>query len=153
MEQTGKVVALDREYATVEIKRLSACDSCHKAESGCAVCSLMSAGSTHRARALNTVGAAVGDRVVLVADDSRILLYSVLVFILPLVLSAAAYATASLLGATTAICAVAVAAAFAASFVLLFFTLDRREKKQPKIRISRVLAEGESLDLSCGEDL
>ena len=143
MEQMGKVIATDGKYATVEIKRLSACESCHKAESGCAVCSLMSAGSTHKARVQNPVGARVGDRVVLVADDSRILLYSLLVFILPLAVSAAAYAVASLLGATAAISAAGVAAAFAATFISLYFTLDRREKKQPKIRISRIVSEQE----------
>ena len=141
MEQTGKVVAVDGKVATVEIKRLSACDSCHNAESGCAVCSLLSGGSTHTSCVRDPIGVSVGDRVLIVADDSRILAYSLLVFVLPLLAAAAAYGVAVLLGAEALWRAASAVISFIAFYVLLYFTLNKSEKKRPASRIVRIISE------------
>lgn len=147
MEQTGRVIAVDGKIATVQIKRLSACESCHKAESGCAVCSLLSGNSSsHTSRVKNPIGAAVGDRVLLVADDSMILLYSALVFVLPIIVAAIAYAITAALGGETVLCVILPAVAFVSVFVVLYFSLNKREGKNPGIRIERVLEDAKETD-------
>lgn len=147
MEQTGRVIAVDGKNATVQIKRLSACESCHKAESGCAVCSLLSGNSSsHTSRVKNPIGAAVGDRVLLVADDSKILIYSALVFVLPIIVAAASYAIAAALGGELFVCVIATAISFASVFVALYFSLNRREAQNPGIRIERILEDSDATE-------
>lgn len=152
MEQNARVISVERGFATVEIKRLAACDTCHKAESGCAVCSLLSSGAVHTSRVKDPIGVSVGDRVLLVANDSRILLYSLLVFILPLVSAAVAYAVAALVGASLVWRVASAAFFFIAFYVLLYFTVNKSEKRSPGIRIACVLPEGDTVGCSEKED-
>ncbi|MBQ7335045.1 MAG: SoxR reducing system RseC family protein [Clostridia bacterium] len=87
MQTKAVVISVDGSYATVETERTSACDGCHKAEEGgCSVCSLMGAGRKISAVAQNSVGANVGDVVLIESATGRMLWYAALVFILPLVI-------------------------------------------------------------------
>ena len=75
----------------------------------------------------------------LVADDSKILLYSALVFVLPIIVSAIAYAIAAALGGELPTRVIVTAASFASVFVALYFSLNRIEAQNPGIRIKRIL--------------
>ena len=87
MESVGYVVAAAGDCATVEVRRTSACEGCHKsAEGGCSVCTLMGGENSRatRARVRNPLGAKPGDRVRIESPASRVLLWAAAVFLLPL---------------------------------------------------------------------
>ena len=74
MQTKATVISVDGLYATVEAERNSACDGCHKAEEGgCSVCTLMGSDRKIATRAINEIGAKVGDRVVIESHDGRML--------------------------------------------------------------------------------
>ncbi len=102
MKTNATVISTDGEFALVEVVRLSACEGCHKAESGsCSVCSLTSGGiKKTTVRAQNTLGAAVGEKVVVESSSRRILLYAAVLFLLPIFLFAAGFGVSSLFTAT-----------------------------------------------------
>ncbi len=97
MKTRARVVALlGNDLVTVEIDRRAACDGCHKNEEGqeCSVCTLLGGSRTLATRAKNRAGAAVGDLVEVESATSRMMLYAVLVFLLPLVVALAGYCIA-----------------------------------------------------------
>ena len=78
------VVAVEGEYAMVSSQRKSACGSCHAEQS----CSVLSGGGGKRdtqIRAMNPVGAEVGQRVQLEVSESQFLKASFLVYVLPVI--------------------------------------------------------------------
>lgn len=94
MKSEGRVVSTDGKYAVVATERRAACEGCHKrGEDGtCSVCTLLGGETRLDTRALNRVGAVVGDTVELESSSERMLGYAALVFILPCVIAIAAYA-------------------------------------------------------------
>lgn len=100
MLNTAVVIEADRDRAVVRVERKSACEGCHKASGGkdCAVCGLVGGNRTVDARAINSVGAGVGDTVEIESASSLVLLYAALVFLLPTVLAIVGYGVAYLLG-------------------------------------------------------
>ncbi|MBF0381362.1 MAG: SoxR reducing system RseC family protein [Magnetococcales bacterium] len=78
------VVAVDGQYATVSSQRKSACGSCH-AESSCNVLSGGKTKQDTQIRAMNPVGALVGQRVLLEISEQQFLKASFLVYVLPVV--------------------------------------------------------------------
>ena len=94
MLTTAKVIKVEKDCTIVEVKRKSACDGCHKMTSGegCGVCSLLGADSRFTARAENRVGAREGDRVEVRSASGRVLFYSALVFLVPVVVGILLYA-------------------------------------------------------------
>lgn len=94
MLTTAKVVATEGKVATVEVQRKSACEGCHKMTSGegCGVCSLLGSDNRFTAKAENGLGAKVGDRVEIETGTGRVLFYSALVFLLPVVVGILLYA-------------------------------------------------------------
>lgn len=85
--ESGKVVALEGSRAWVQTIRTSACQSC-SARSGCGQRALASVtgGRANRVRVDNTVGARVGDEVVLGIDEQALLRASLWVYGAPLLL-------------------------------------------------------------------
>lgn len=83
MREEVLVVAIENEkYAMVSSQRKSACGSCH-AEASCGV---LSGGTTKRdtqIRAMNPIGAQVGQRVELEISEEQFLKASFLVYLLP----------------------------------------------------------------------
>jgi len=78
------VVAVDGLYAMVSSQRKSACGSCHAEPS----CSVLSGGGTKhdtKIRAMNPVGALVGQRVELEISEQQFLKASFLVYVLPII--------------------------------------------------------------------
>ena len=96
MQTKATVISVDGKFAIVETERTSACEGCHTApDGGCSVCSMMGSDKKLSARALNTVGAKVGDRVAVESHTARMLWYAVLVFLLPLFLALAGWGIAT----------------------------------------------------------
>ena len=88
MQTKATVIAIDGIFATVETERKSACDGCHKAEEGgCSVCSLMGGDRKIATKALNSLNAGVGDRVLIESKTTRMLGYGLLVFIAPIIIA------------------------------------------------------------------
>ena len=101
MKTQALVTAVHKDgTATVSIDRRAACDGCHKNEEGkeCSVCSLLGGDRTLCTRAKNSLGAEVGDLVLVESATSRMLFYAVLVFLVPLLAAIAGYLIAAALG-------------------------------------------------------
>ena len=93
MLTTAKVIKVEGNCAIVEVQRKSACDGCHKMTSGegCGVCSLLGSDSRFTARADNRIGAREGDRVEVRSATGRVLMYSALVFLVPVIVGILLY--------------------------------------------------------------
>ncbi|MDH3974625.1 MAG: SoxR reducing system RseC family protein [Deltaproteobacteria bacterium] len=83
LEEEGKVVKLEGGYAIIHTERGSSCDGC-SAKSSCHTMS-DSGGRLMEMRAINSVGAQVGDRVKVAIDSIVLLKSSFLVYVLPLI--------------------------------------------------------------------
>ena len=102
MRTKAKVISTEADFAIVESVRLSACEGCHKVDSGsCSVCSLVG-GSVKKttARAENKIGAQVGDDVIVESSSRRMLLYAASLFLLPLLLIAIGFGIAAIFTST-----------------------------------------------------
>ena len=142
MRNEARVVAVNGRRATVEVKRLSACEGCHKKVEGegCSVCTLMGGDGIICAEAENTIGAQVGDRVVIESGTGRMLWYAALVFLLPIVLALAAYGVAARFTESAAWQLGAAAIAFVGTFVGLFAYSKAVQKKRCDARIVEILS-------------
>lgn len=85
IEESGRIVRLDGDYAVVDTERRSSCNSC-SVQKGCGSGSLaqLFGTRTHQIRALNRIGAQAGDEVVLGIDETMLVRGSILVYLLPL---------------------------------------------------------------------
>ena len=118
MQTKAVVIATDGMFATVETERKSACEGCHKAEEGgCSVCSLMGSDRKIATKAINTVGARIGDTVMIESNTSRMLWYAVLVFILPILVALIGWGISSLFTAKLAVQTISAFAGFALSLL------------------------------------
>ncbi len=86
LEEYGTVIQLEEQYAWVETERNSSCSSC-AARSGCGTGVLAKVLSRRqgRVRAINSIGAHTGDRVVLGLAEDALLQGSAAVYLVPLV--------------------------------------------------------------------
>lgn len=85
--ETARVAAVDHDgHAWVETQRQSACNSC-SVQKGCGsgVMAKYFSGRRARIRVVNTVGAAVGDEVVIGIDDGLLVRASIAAYFMPLV--------------------------------------------------------------------
>ena len=89
---------IDGDHAVVSVPRKSACG--HDCEE-CAGCGV--SGAAVRAKALNTVGARVGQKVVVQSDTKKMLRIVALVYMLPLVLFLAGYVIPALMGTSVGV--------------------------------------------------
>ena len=89
---------IDRDHAVISVPRKSACG--HDCEE-CAGCGV--SGAAVHAKALNTVGANVGQKVVVHSDTKKMLRIVTLVYFLPVVLFLAGYLVPALMGAGVAL--------------------------------------------------
>ena len=141
MKNEAKVISVDGEFAVVEVQRVSACEGCHKYEEGkgCSVCTLMGGDRSFSAKASNSIGAKVGDRVFIESRTTRVMLYACLVFILPIAVSILGYAIASCI---TVSAAWRVAGAFIGlclTFMGLFFYSRALSKKRCDVEITEII--------------
>jgi sigma-E factor negative regulatory protein RseC len=89
---------IDGDHAVVSVPRKSACG--HDCEE-CAGCGV--SGAAVRAKALNTVGAKVGQKVVVQSDTKKMLRIVALVYMLPVVLFLAGYVIPALMGTSVGV--------------------------------------------------
>lgn len=91
MKQTAIVKEVTGDTAILLVKRQTMCDGCHK-ESGCGGCAQMLEVSVK-----NSLNASVGDTVTIQTPGATVIGVAALVFLLPLLLSFAAYGIAAML--------------------------------------------------------
>lgn len=149
MEQRAKVSGTDGRYAIISVSRSTMCEGCHK-DGGCGghceLSGIMGDNKTVEARAINEIGAAVGDTVEVETESRTVLFYAGLVFLAPILLAVIFYSVAEGIFASDGISV----GASAVGFVLTFLGIalyDRKKKAQtPTIRIIRICCRGESRD-------
>ncbi len=141
MEEEGSVVKVEAGYAIVKAERGSSCEGCGSKAS----CHAMSGseGKSMQIRAINEIGARVGDRVLVAIDSGVMLKSSFLIYIVPLVfmiiggILGDAYAQSNMPGADADLVAGATGITFLIlSFVLIKFwskSVERKSKYHPKI--------------------
>ena len=141
MNTVAYVKEVKGKYAIVEAQRKSACDGCHKNENGegCAMCKIFGGDATLRAKAINSVGASVGDKVEIESSSARMLSYALIVFILPLLCCIAVYfIAASMIGGEAYPAALAVAA-FIVSFGIVAVVSRLWISKRCDIEIVKII--------------
>ena len=138
MRQVGIVREVNEKYAVVEVSRKSACEGCHANSDGnCSAC--VSFGKKEMlAKAENSVGAAVGDRVLLETDSATVIIYAAAIFLLPIMIAAAAYVICSYIENSRAPY-IGATVGFALTFLVSCFVLNRTASKRFDVRIIRVL--------------
>lgn len=154
MESIGRVVAVNGDIVTVEVRRTSACEGCHKsAEGGCSVCTLMGGEKSRstRASACNPVGAKVGDTVKVESPASRVLGWAAMVFLLPLVTTAAGFGIAHALTDRVVWQTVGAAAGFVLCFTGLWIYSRALKKRAPDATVTEILHTGEAEATASGD--
>ncbi|MBE6686996.1 MAG: hypothetical protein E7591_07165 [Ruminococcaceae bacterium] len=133
MKQSGIVIKTEGEFATVEVLQTSACVGCSQRE-GCISCK-----KKLKAEAYNPLNAVEGDRVILETGSQTVLLYALLVFVLPLVLCGLGYYLSFLLGATQLISFIVSTCIFGATYVIIYFIVDKRGDTKKSVVITDIL--------------
>ncbi len=93
MKQSATVISTSGNIAVVTAERASMCDGCHKkgCSDGCSMYSIFGGDKNFSAEADNSFGADEGSRVIVEATDKSIFFSAFIVFLLPLIVSFAAY--------------------------------------------------------------
>ena len=138
MQQIGVVKEILGEFATVEVSRKSACESCYSnTDSGCEACVCLGHKMT-TAKAKNTVNAKIGDRVILETDSVTVMLYAAAIVLFPIILAVLGYMIGSLLNFAAAAYIGAVLG-FLIAFVIVWATLNKRASNHCDVQIVRIL--------------
>ncbi len=148
MKQKATVLEIQGTNAFVSVRRSSMCEGCEKnggCSGSCAAGELLGANKSMTALAQNGVGARAGDTVELESESTTVLGYAALVFLLPILLCAAAYGIASAFGAGEGVRWISAAGGFAAAFILILL-IDRLKKKngKPDIIITKIIARAQN---------
>ncbi len=132
MKQSAKVVEENGHLAKVEVSRKTICEGCHKSDgsSACSAC-LTFGDKKASALALNKIGAKVGDRVVVEASSQRIIVYSGIIFFLPILIAFTVY----IFTAKSEYSLLYVLLSFIFSFALAAFVLEKIVRKKPDLTI------------------
>lgn len=130
MNQKGTVIQIKQTKVLVAIPRMSACgEHCASCAGGCQ-------GKGHNVWLENAVGASVGDKVLLSAPTSSVLLGSLFVYILPLILFFIGYGVTYSTTQNTDLAIIISIVCLIGSVMLLHF-LDK--KIAPKTKIIEIL--------------
>lgn len=142
MEQKGKVISVEKDIATVELMRESACSSCHHKDScGAGIMAGCAKSETVSVKANNLCNAEVGDSVILSSDSAKTLGIAFCVFVLPLILTFISYLICNGSGASVTVNAIVSAAVFFVSFFALFFGFNKYLTGKISINITSVVDE------------
>ncbi len=144
MTAKGVVIDINGTTARVKCRRQSACASCHGCEASGACHAELIFGESNGevvVDAINSVGAKVGDNVEVEASTRNTLLYSLLIFVFPCVISLIAYNFCSSFGAAIDACAAVLVAVFILSFFGMGKALNSFIKRKHTLEISKVLGE------------
>lgn len=137
MQKHAIVTEVSGNIAVVSVSRRSACEGCSNRES-CHACIALGGNRELRSKALNTVGAELGDRVVIETDSNVVIGYAAAVFLFPLALGILGYLLASLAGEGV-IQYIGALVGFAAAFVFLYLVPNRRAERRCDVRIVRII--------------
>ena len=142
MRQIGIVKSLQGNRATISVSRKTACEGCaaKSGEGGCSGCMTLATNHELVTAADNTLGAKVGDRVIVETDSNIVIGYAAAVFLLPLLFGVAGYFAGRLISTLAAYIVSAVG--FAAAFVFLYFGLNKRAEKRCDVRIVQIIQSG-----------
>lgn len=143
MTQIAKVISTDGKFALVEVSRKTVCEGCHNMASGSKNCSAcLSFGDKHaQAKAYNTIGAGIGDRVVVSASSKKVIAYSAAVFFLPIAIAFIVYfLTIGRFGENALLFTLA---AFVLTFAVSCIVLEKTVKRNPDLEITGYATESE----------
>lgn len=150
MKQIGRVTETKDGFATVVVSRKSACESCHaNVEGSCSGCITFSKRELS-VRARNTMGAKVGDRVVLTTDSKKVFFSAFMIFAFPCLMLLAGIATHNNLE-NTMIQYYAGVILFLVSAIAAPFILNLRYAKRCDVEITDILNSGESCHVTYGK--
>lgn len=138
MTQKGTVISADGDKAKVAVIRTSACDGCKQKNLCIGTSDSCSGGKPIEATAKNTIGAKVGDEVVLESSSGKVLAMIFSVFVLPIIIAFAAYVVASNYFSNN-IAYIICAFAFVLPLAVLCYLLNRSAKKNPGIEIVKII--------------
>ena len=132
MKQYGRVVDIDGNIAKVECERQSACAACENSANCVEKCKKVYASAS------NEIKAEVGDMVEIETDTGRVILYSFVVFVVPVIMAVLSYFCADrLFGENIAVAVTFIVLVF--SLILFAFVLNRRQKGRTVSRIVKIL--------------
>jgi len=138
MKKTGIVKEVNNAFALVGVSRKSACEGCHANFDGnCSACVIFGDKETF-CKAENSIGAKVGDRVVVETASHTVILYAAAVFLFPVILAIIGYFVGTLISDVGAPIFGALIG-FALAFVIVWLTLDRTASKRLDVKIVRIL--------------
>lgn len=130
MKQNGVVIKTDDNgTAQVSVKRESACEAC-RIKNSCITCK-----KTISSVADNSIGAKEGDTVTLETPSSLILLYSALVFILPIIVALASYFIGTAVFKNDISPYILSLVCFILTFIVLNITINKRASKKNSVKI------------------
>ncbi len=147
MRQKGTVIEKDGDYAVVSVKRMSACDACHKrdpgmqtaGESPCQECSMFPVQTEFSVRAYDEIGVEVGMCVEVECESSRVLGYAAAVFLLPLLLAFLGGACGVLFFSAPWITYGLAGGGFLLAFVFVKLVVDKTAREKTEYRITSML--------------
>ena len=142
MHRAAVVVADHGKIKEIEVSRETACEGCSQNKNGtCHACIMLGDGNrSMRTRALDELGAKVGDRVEVETDSKTVIKYAAEVFLLPIILGAAGY----LIGENFAwklaplVCSLI---GFAMAFVYVKLVPAKRAENHCDVKIVKILGE------------
>ncbi|MDY3845386.1 MAG: SoxR reducing system RseC family protein [Eubacteriales bacterium] len=147
MTEKGKVTEVIGDCAIVEVKRMSACESCHKNSEECIVCTLGGGRRKTSVKVENVCRAKVGDTVMLEADSKTVLLYAAAVFLFPIAMAFIAWLLAErLFSVTGSLSFLFAIGGFAVAFIIIYFTIGRYAQKKSGIYMSKIIAHSDDSD-------
>ena len=138
MRQRATVKEIHGAYATVEVRRSTMCYGCEKSGGcggHCAITGIVGDSRPMTARALNLIGAEVGDTVEVESEEGVVLGSAALVFLLPLVICGLFFFLGSRLFGSDGAGVIAAAAGFILAFVGVGLYDRKLARRAPRIRI------------------
>ena len=141
MRQRATVCETKGKEAVIIVARATMCEGCekHGCEGHCELTGLLSTGSKFKTRALNKIGAEVGNIVEVETSSSRVLGYAALVFILPIIVAGVFYYIASTFFDAEGPALLCALGGFVITFALIA-VIDRiKRKKAPDIEIVSIV--------------
>ncbi|MBR5870233.1 MAG: SoxR reducing system RseC family protein [Clostridia bacterium] len=153
MRQIGIVTAVNEQKTTVAVRRMSACSGCHKANQGnrtedaadvlhCHECAMFPTETEMTVCAVNEIGAAVGERVVIESATEMILGYAAAVFLMPIGLAFFFGCIFALVIDTAWSAYLGAVVGFVGAFAAVKLIFDRRAKEKTTYTIIKRLTKG-----------
>jgi len=155
MRAEAVVLSVSGNKAKVKSVRQSACASCASCESKGHCHAQLIFGdqdSSIVTEVYNTAGAKTGDRVMLASTGANILLLSMLVFVLPVVVSVLFYLLSAQVFTSEYVPVIFLAVTFFVCFVLCALFCDRYAKKNLKTEIVKIIEESEEEHFFADDD-